>query len=114
VSSEELGVSNQGDKLFYRETCLADDCPQRAAIEFFVIGNGGLRGRRLANRYDVTATLSIDFKAILPSIFTYCAPEMTGSLLTQRPLPTRRDRQVRAGRARVALPRAARSRRERS
>jgi hypothetical protein len=30
------------DKLFNGQTCLADDCAQRAAVEFFVIGDGGL------------------------------------------------------------------------
>src|SRR5438552_2136419 len=53
------------DKLFDGETCLTDDSAESAAVEFFVIGNGGLRGRRLANQDDVTAALAIDFKANL-------------------------------------------------
>ena len=42
-------MSQQLDKLFDGETCLADDCAQRAAVEFLVVGNGSLRGWRLPN-----------------------------------------------------------------
>jgi len=52
----------QRDEFFDGETCLADDRAERAAIEFLVIGNGGLAGRRLAHHNDVASTLSIDFK----------------------------------------------------
>lgn len=58
-------MSKQRDELFDREACLANDCAQRAAIKFLVIGNRGLRGRGLANHCDVAAALSINFKANL-------------------------------------------------
>src|SRR5437773_232955 len=58
-------MSKQRDELFYGQASLADERAERAAIEFFVIGNGCLRGRRVADDNDVTAALSIDFKANL-------------------------------------------------
>lgn len=62
---KQKGMSEQRDKLFNGQTCLADDCPECAAVKFFVIGNGGLRGWGVANQDNVTAALSKDFKANL-------------------------------------------------
>jgi hypothetical protein len=58
-------MSKQRDKLFDSKTCLTDDRAESASIEFFVIWNSGLRGWRVANHHDVTAALTIDFKANL-------------------------------------------------
>src|SRR5258705_12271875 len=99
-----MQFSKQRDELFNRKACLANDRAQGAAIEFLVIGNGGLAGRRLAHNHDVAATLPIDFESD-QSAFTQSAPEMTGSLLTQRPRPTRGDPREAARRARAKLPR---------
>lgn len=56
-------MSKQRNKLLYGKAAVANDRAQRAAIEFLVIGNGGLRGRGFANQNYVAAALSIDFKA---------------------------------------------------
>src|SRR5207302_10659724 len=94
------------DEFFDGETCLADDRAQRAAVEFFVIGDGGLRGRRLANQDDVTAALTIDFKAnLFQRLNTLCAGN-EGSLLTRLPRPALCDRRAPACRARARLLRA--------
>ncbi len=58
-------MSKQRHKLFDRKTSLPNNRAERAAIEFFVIRNGRLRGWRLANQDDVAAALSIDFEANL-------------------------------------------------
>jgi len=64
-----MQFSKQSNEFFDREAGLADDGAERAAIEFLVIGNGGLGWRRLAHDDDMAPTLSINFKAKL-SYFT--------------------------------------------
>src|SRR5436190_1575369 len=58
-------MSEQRNKLFNGQARLADDRAERAAIEYFMVWNSGLGRRGLANQNNVTAALSIDFKANL-------------------------------------------------
>ena len=68
-----MQFSKEGDEFFDRQPCLADDRAERTAIEFLVIGNGGLSGWRLAHDNDVAPTLSINFKANLAErLHTIC------------------------------------------
>jgi len=70
----ETEMSKQRNKLVDAKACLTDDRPQRAAVKFFVIRNGGLGGRRFTNQHDVAAALSIDFKANLATrLDAFCA-----------------------------------------
>jgi hypothetical protein len=107
-------VSKQRREFFDGETGLPNNCAQRTSVQLFMIGNRGLCGRRFPNQNDMTAALSIYFKANLPSALTHSAPETTGNLLTQQPRPVPLDPLARVRHAHVALLRVNRSPRGRS
>ena len=65
INNQGQRNSKQCDEFFDGETYLPDDRAESAAIEFFVVGNGGLAARRLAHDNDVAPTLPIDSKATL-------------------------------------------------
>src|SRR3990172_5941938 len=88
VQGRQGEMLKQCHKLFHSQTSLANDRAEGAAIEFLVVWNGGLRGRRFAHQNDVAALRLKTSKPILPSALTHSAPETTGSLLTRRPQPT--------------------------
>jgi len=55
VQGRQGEMLKQCHKLFHSQTSLANDRAEGAAIEFLVVWNGGLRGRRFAHQNDVAA-----------------------------------------------------------
>lgn len=91
----QAGKSSQPrNELLHRNSRTAQDCSQRAAIQFFVIRNYDVAKRLVAAKYHVTPLLPAQPKAALPSLLTpqpvACRIALREQAVDLLPIPRRR------------------------